>query len=338
MRKQRRARHARRKGRGKRRMIYGIGVDTASAARLEKSIARAHFVQRVFGPEERALLQGRSPAHRAETAAANFAAKAALAKALGTGLSGFVWVQAQALRAPNGAPYFAFSGRRTHNGGDRMITPEQIKQDKQIKTYIERADDTLQALGYTEHSFAHVTRVAHFAQKILEELGYDERTCQLAWIAGYMHDIGNVINRIDHAQSGAVMAFRILDKLGMSADEIATVCSAIGNHDESTAFPVNAVAAALILADKTDVRRTRVRNRDKASFDIHDRVNYAVEKAATTLNAQEKAVVLTLTLDTEMSAVMDYFEIFLDRMLLCRKAAEKLGLSFRLVVNGQAVM
>ena len=185
-----------------------------------------------------------------------------------------------------------------------MITPEQIKQDRQIKTYIERADDTLQALGYTEHSFAHVTRVAHFAQKILEELGYDERTCQLAWIAGYMHDIGNVINRID----------------------------------ESTAFPVNAVAAALILADKTDVRRTRVRNRDKASFDIHDRVNYAVEKAATTLDAQEKAVVLTLTLDTEMSAVMDYFEIFLDRMLLCRKAAEKLGLSFRLVVNGQAVM
>ena len=209
-----------------------------------------------------------------------------------------------------------------------MITPEQIKQDRQIKTYIERADDTLQALGYTEHSFAHVTRVAHFAQKILEELGYDERTCQLAWIAGYMHDIGNVINRIDHAQSGAVMAFRILDKLGMEANEIATICSAIGNHDESTAFPVNAVAAALILADKTDVRRTRVRNRDKASFDIHDRVNYAVEKA----------VVLTLTLDTEMSAVMDYFEIFLDRMLLCRKAAEKLGLSFRLVVNGQAVM
>ena len=172
----------------------------------------------------------------------------------------------------------------------------------------------------------------------MEELGYGERTCQLAWIAGYMHDIGNVINRIDHAQSGAVMAFRILDKLGMEANEIATICSAIGNHDESTAFPVNAVAAALILADKTDVRRTRVRNRDKASFDIHDRVNYAVEKAATTLDAQKKAVVLTLTLDTEMSAVMDYFEIFLDRMLLCRKAAEKLGLSFRLVVNGQAVM
>ena len=246
-----------------------------------------------------------------------------------------------------------------------MITPEQIKRDKQIKTYIERADDTLQALGYTEHSFAHVTGLedlcvsrtsftwgipVDFDSKhvvyvwvdalfnYLTALGYDERTCQLAWIAGYMHDIGNVINRIDHAQSGAVMAFRILDKLGMSADEIATVCSAIGNHDESTAFPVNAVAAALILADKTDVRRTRVRNRDKATFDIHDRVNYAVEKASTTLDAAGKAVVLDLQLDTGMSPVIDYFEIFLERMLLCRKAAEKLGLSFRLVVNGQTVL
>ena len=218
------------------------------------------------------------------------------------------------------------------------VTFDNIRQNAEIAAYIRKADESLAALGSTEHSFAHVTRVAHFAQKILEELGYGERTCQLAWIAGYMHDIGNVINRIDHAQSGAVMAFRILDKLGMEANEIATICSAIGNHDESTAFPVNAVAAALILADKTDVRRTRVRNRDKASFDIHDRVNYAVEKAATTLDAQKKAVVLTLTLDTEMSAVMDYFEIFLDRMLLCRKAAEKLGLSFRLVVNGQTVL
>ena len=219
-----------------------------------------------------------------------------------------------------------------------MITPEQIKQDKQIKTYIERADDTLQALGYTEHSFAHVTRVAHFAQKILEELGYDERTCQLAWIAGYMHDIGNVINRIDHAQSGAVMAFRILDKLGMSADEIATVCSAIGNHDEGTAFPVNPVAAALILADKTDVRRSRVRPKDLHTFDIHDRVNYAVEKASTMLDMDQRAVVLNLQLDTAISPMMDYFEIFLDRMTLCRKAADKLGLGFHLVVNGQSVL
>ena len=219
-----------------------------------------------------------------------------------------------------------------------MITPQQIKDNEQIKTYIRRADETLGALGFTEHSIAHVTRVAHFAEKLLRELGFDDRTCELAWIAGYMHDIGNVINRIDHAQSGAVMAFRILDKLGMPADEIATVCSAIGNHDESTAYPVNPVAAALILADKTDVRRTRVRNRDKSTFDIHDRVNYAVEKASTTLTDDKTAVELALTLDTEMSPVMAYFEIFLERMLLCRKAAERLGLAFRLIVNGQTVL
>ena len=152
-----------------------------------------------------------------------------------------------------------------------------------------------------------------------------------------MHDIGNVINRIDHAQSGAVMAFRILDNLGMEADEIATVCSAIGNHDEATAYPVNPVAAALILADKTDVRRSRVRTKDPAQFDIHDRVNYAVEKASTTLT-DDGAVLLELTIDTAISPVIDYFEIFMDRMLLCRKAADKLGLAFRLVVNGQTIL
>lgn len=219
-----------------------------------------------------------------------------------------------------------------------MITQNDVKQNEQIKVYIEKADETLIAMGFTEHSYAHVTRVAHFAEKVLMDLGYPERTCELAWIAGYMHDIGNVINRIDHAQSGAVMAFRILDKMGMPADEIATVCSAIGNHDENTAYPVNPVAAALILADKTDVRRTRVRNRDTLTFDIHDRVNYAVEKASTTLDEDKKEVTLTLKIDTEMSSVMDYFEIFLQRMLLCRKAAEKLDLAFRLVVNGQCVM
>lgn len=218
------------------------------------------------------------------------------------------------------------------------ITPTEIKNNAQIKVYIEKADEALSSLGYTEHSYAHVTRVAHFAQKVLADLGYPERTCELAWIAGYMHDIGNVINRIDHAQSGAVMAFRILDKLGMGADEIATICSAIGNHDESTAYPVNPVAAALILADKTDVRRTRVRNQEPSSFDIHDRVNFAVEKASTVLSDDKTAVLLTLHIDAAISPVMDYFEIFLDRMLLCRKAAEKLGLAFRLIVNGQQVL
>ena len=219
-----------------------------------------------------------------------------------------------------------------------MITPHQIKENQQILTYIYRADETMSAMGYTEHSTAHVCRVAHFAEKILSTLDYPKRSCELAWIAGYMHDIGNVINRIDHAQSGAVMAFRILDNLGMPADEIATICSAIGNHDEHTAYPVNPVAAALILADKTDVRRSRVRNTDFASFDIHDRVNYAVVETRTYLTPEKTALVQEMTIDTEISPVMDYFEIFLDRMMLCRKAAERLGLKFRLRINGQNVL
>ena len=154
-----------------------------------------------------------------------------------------------------------------------MITLEEIKKDHAIKTYITRADESLIALGYTEHSFAHVTRVASVAKYILETLGYSEREVELAQIAGYLHDIGNLVNRIDHAQSGAVMAFRILDKMGASPEDIATITTAIGNHDEGTAVAVNPTAAALILGDKTDVRRSRVRNQDITSFDIHDRVN-----------------------------------------------------------------
>ena len=157
-------------------------------------------------------------------------------------------------------------------------------------------------------------------------------------IAGYLHDIGNLVNRIDHAQSGAVMAFRILDNLGASAEEIATITTAIGNHDEATAYPVNPVAAALILADKTDVRRSRVRNQDIASFDIHDRVNYSVRRAATSINPERTAITLDLSVDPQYSSVMDYFEIFLERMILCRKAAERLKLQFRLVINGQRLM
>ncbi len=219
-----------------------------------------------------------------------------------------------------------------------MITPEQIKNNKAIQTYIEKADEVLNAIGYTEHSYAHVTRTAHFAQKILTDLSYDKRTCELAWIAGYMHDIGNVVNRIDHAQSGAVMAFRILDKLGMPPEEIAIICSAIGNHDENTAYPVNAVAAALILSDKTDVRRTRVRDESSVSHDIHDRVNFAVQKASTYLSEDSKCVVLELIIDTEISPVLDYFEIFLERMLLCRKSAAALNLTFKLIINGQTLV
>ncbi len=215
-----------------------------------------------------------------------------------------------------------------------MITYKDIKSSREIQTYIKRADETLAALGYTEHAFAHVGKVAEQAQQILKVLGYDDRTAELAKIAGYMHDIGNVVNRVDHAQSGAIMAFRILDKMGMDVDEIATIVSAIGNHDESTAVPVNEVAAALILADKSDVRRSRVRNRVKASFDIHDRVNYSVESSNLVIDTENKYSILELKIDTEMFAIMDYFEIFLGRMLLCRRASEFLNLRFKLVING----
>lgn len=216
------------------------------------------------------------------------------------------------------------------------VTLEQVKHNEEVNTYIRKADESLRALGFTEHSFAHVGRVSALASQILVTLGYDARTAELAAIAGWLHDIGNVVNRIDHAQSGAVMAFRILDKLGFDPEETATVITAIGNHDEGTAFPVNAVAAALILADKTDVRANRVRNKDKTTFDIHDRVNFSVKESQVLF--EEGVIRLALTIDTDFCAVMDYFEIFLDRMILCRKAAEKLGVRFALSINGQAML
>ena len=218
------------------------------------------------------------------------------------------------------------------------VTYEDIKSNPEIRTYITQADASLIALGFTEHSFAHVTKCAETASSLLRDLGYDAREIELAKIAGFMHDIGNVINRNDHAQSGAVMAFRILDKLGMDPAEVAVVITAIGYHDDKTAFPVNAVAAALLLADKTDVRRSRVRNRETINFDIHDRVNYAVEKSDLALDAAARSVTLTLTINTEVCAVMDYFEIFLDRMLLCRKAAEFFSLKFTLNINGLTLL
>lgn len=214
-----------------------------------------------------------------------------------------------------------------------MVTFEDVKKSKEIKTYIKKADEALIELGYTEHAFAHVNKVASQAKDILVKLGFDERTIELAQIASYMHDIGNVINRVDHAQSGAIMAFRILDKMGMDVGEIATVISAIGNHDEATAVAVNAVAAALILADKSDVRRTRVRNRTLNKFDIHDRVNYSVLASNLVIDTDNKYAILYLKIDTELFTIMDYFEIFLNRMLLCRRASEFLKLKFKLVLN-----
>ena len=219
-----------------------------------------------------------------------------------------------------------------------MLTFEQVKENAAIRTYIQRADESLIALGYTEHSFAHVTLVAETAGYILETLGYPARTAELARIAGFLHDIGNLVNRVDHSQSGAVMAFRILDNLDCAPEEIATIVTAIGNHDEGTGLPVNAVAAALILADKSDVRRSRVRDTDPATFDIHDRVNYSVRESRLRINEDNTIIRLELDVDTQYGSVMDYFEIFMQRMLLCRKAAETLGLQFKLTINGQALI
>ena len=219
-----------------------------------------------------------------------------------------------------------------------MLTFEEVKNNEAINTYIRKADQALVALGFTEHSFAHVGLVAEKCGYILETLGYPEHYVEIAKIAAYLHDIGNLVNRIDHSQSGAVMAFRILDNLKMDPEDIAEIVAAIGNHDEGTGTPVSPLAAALILADKSDVRRSRVRNTDVANFDIHDRVNYSVTKAQLKINEEKTLIKLKLAVDTHYGSVMDYFEIFMNRMILCRKAAEKLGLQFKLIINEQQLI
>lgn len=219
-----------------------------------------------------------------------------------------------------------------------MVSYKELQKNEAIRTYISAADASLGALGFTEHSFGHVTKVAESAGYILETLGYDEHKVEIVKIAGLLHDIGNMVNRSDHAQSGAIMAFRILDNLNFEPSDIALIVSAIGNHDEMEGMPVNAVAAALILADKSDVRRTRVRNADERTFDIHDRVNYSVTSSKLAISESYDTVTLDLTVDTEYSSVMEYFEIFLGRMLLCKKAATTLGLEFKLRINEQRMI
>ena len=219
-----------------------------------------------------------------------------------------------------------------------MVTYEDVKNSEDIKTYIQKADEALSALGYTEHSFAHVGIACARCTYILETLGKDAREVELARIAAYMHDIGNLVNRVDHSQSGAVMAFRILDKMGMDASETAAVVAAIGNHDEGTGVPIDDISAALIIADKSDVRRSRVRNQDPAKFDIHDRVNYSVTKSELKINENKTLIKLKLHIDTRYGSVMEYFEIFMQRMILCRKAAETLGLQFKLIINEQPLI
>lgn len=226
------------------------------------------------------------------------------------------------------------------------ITYDYIKTNKDVQTYINYADAALSSIGYTEHSNAHVERAAASAFMILDTLGYDERTCELARIAAYMHDIGNVVNRVNHAQSGAVMAFRLLDRLGVPAEEIALIVSAIGQHDEGAAAPVTPIAAALIIADKSDVRRSRVRPAERELAerggeplpDIHDRVNYAVKSSSLSFSEDKKELVLTLDIDTSISSVMEYFEIFLSRMKLCRTAAKTLNVGFGVVINGSRML
>lgn len=219
-----------------------------------------------------------------------------------------------------------------------FVTFKYIKENEEIKTYIKMADKNLAAMGYTEHSFAHVGIVADNAYMILSALNYSERELELVKIAAYMHDIGNVINRVNHALSGSIMAFRLLDKINVPADEISQIISAIGHHDEGTAHPLSPMCAALIIADKADVRRSRIRNSDLITFDLHDRVNYAAEKSSLYFNEDNTILIMDLTIDTSISSVMEYFEIFLERMLLCKKAAMYLGIKFEMIINGLSML
>ena len=217
--------------------------------------------------------------------------------------------------------------------GTPLLTFDVIQKNPRVRTFIAKSDEALALIGYTEHGERHVRIVAKGARTILEKLGHSERACELAAIAGYMHDIGNAVNRNQHAQTGAVIALRILDEYKMSDDEIATVIGSIGNHHETDGWAVSEVAAALILADKSDVHRSRVRNADTLTFDIHDRVNYSVERSFLDVDPVTKTITLNLTVDTKISDMMEYFEIFMTRMLASVKAAKFLGTTFGLIVN-----
>lgn len=219
-----------------------------------------------------------------------------------------------------------------------MVNLEMVKNNEEVRTYIEYGNIHLGALGFTEHSFRHATIVSNISSYILKQLNYSEREAELAAIAGFLHDIGNVVSRHDHGQTGAILAMKILKELGMDTKEISVVAAAIGNHEEEYGQAVNNIAAALILADKSDVHRGRVRNKEKATFDIHDRVNYAAEKSEVIVNKEHNAIELKLNINIEICPVMEYFEIFLTRMMMCRKAAAYLGTQFQLVINGSRLL
>ena len=215
-----------------------------------------------------------------------------------------------------------------------MITLEQVKNHPDVKVYIKKANEFLGVIGYTEHGERHGNYVAKNAHKILKELGYDENTCELAAIAGYIHDIGNVVNRPSHPEASAFLASQFLKELGMCVEDRVLVMSAIGNHDEGACDAISPVSAALIIADKSDVHRSRVRSVKEIKFDIHDRVNYAVTKSELQMDAQKKVITLKLDIDRDISDLVEYFEIFTARMVACRRAARLLGCTFDVVVNG----
>ena len=219
-----------------------------------------------------------------------------------------------------------------------LITLEFVRDHPRVRNYVRMADAALEQIGYTEHGERHVGLVSKIAYNVLKRLDMPERTCELAAIAGILHDIGNAVNRDHHAQTGAVMAMQLLNDFGMDDMEVLTIIAAIGNHHENDGDPVNPVAAAVILADKSDVHRTRVRNSEMIKFDIHDRVNWAVEKSFLNVDANGKHITLELTIDPAISHVMEYFEIFMTRMLASRKAAKSLGATFGLSVNGNRLV
>ena len=218
------------------------------------------------------------------------------------------------------------------------MTYEQIKNNPEVLALLEKGNHDLGVLGFTDHSMAHCALVAERAAYILKTLGYSEHEQELAKIAGCMHDIGNAINRTHHAENGALLANEILKTTDLSVTDRITVISAIGNHDESTGGAKDAVSAALILADKSDVRRNRVRTKEREKFDIHDRVNYAVTGHNLKVDAEEKKIALNLQIDESICSMYEYFDIFLHRMMMCRGAAEILGARFRLTVNGGEVL
>lgn len=239
-------------------------------------------------------------------------------------------VNSDALAKVNGVPVEAASTPATTGN---LVTIEQVRRDPEVIGFLQASNDALRTLGYTEHGQRHAGLVGHISESILERLGFPERSVQLAGIAGYLHDIGNAIHRQNHALSGSLMAWRILQRMGMTVDECAIIMNAIGNHEEERGSATNPVAAALIIADKADVHRSRVQNPRMEDFDIHDRVNYATTRSFVRVRPEEKVIALELEIDVNYAQVIEYFEIFLERMTMVRQAVEFLGCTFQLIIN-----